>query len=160
MYLVDHKHVIVLIFAFAHLSVRRRPRVNDRHTQQFCLEVLLLAFLLLGLEKIHLSIPYSFRKHMILTYRRKIVMVFWGDPGQYGGSWGPFLVITLKFQFAVKCWKVDFLMSSKTRSCQSSREKSCVCSVRSSRTPLDLANFNLNYKKKQFLWKTRFFQVH
>ena len=30
---------------------------------------------------------------------------------------------TLKFQFTVKCWKVDFLMSSKTRSCESSREK-------------------------------------
>ena len=30
---------------------------------------------------------------------------------------------TLKFQFTFKCWKVDFLMSSKTRSCESSREK-------------------------------------
>jgi hypothetical protein len=30
---------------------------------------------------------------------------------------------TLKFQFTIKCWKVDFLMSSKTRSCESSREK-------------------------------------
>ena len=30
---------------------------------------------------------------------------------------------TLKFQFTVKCRKVDFLTSSKTRSCESSREK-------------------------------------
>jgi len=30
---------------------------------------------------------------------------------------------TLRFQFTVKCWKVDFLTSSKTRSCKSSKEK-------------------------------------
>ena len=30
---------------------------------------------------------------------------------------------TLKFQFTVKCWKVDFLMSSKTRPGENSKEK-------------------------------------
>ncbi len=30
---------------------------------------------------------------------------------------------TLKFQFTVKCWNMNFLMSSKTKSYQSSREK-------------------------------------
>ena len=61
----------------------------------------------------------------------------------------------LKFQFTVKCWKVDFLMSSKTRSCERSREN-FVWSVRSSRTPLDLPNFNLNYQKTRFYQKLDF----
>ena len=58
---------------------------------------------------------------------------------------------TLNFQFTVKCWKVDFLMPCKTRSCQSSTEK-----LRSSRTPLDLTNFNMNYQKTIFCVKLDF----
>ena len=53
---------------------------------------------------------------------------------------------TLKCQFTGKCWKVDFLMPFKTRSCQSSTEYLCI--VRAlPRTRLDLPNFNLNYQK-------------
>ena len=58
---------------------------------------------------------------------------------------------TLKFQFTVKCWKVDFLMSSKTNSCQSSREKLRMLPD-TPRPP----QFQLELPKKQFLWKTRF----
>ena len=58
------------------------------------------------------------------------------------------------FQFTVKCWKVDFLMSSKTRSSETLRE-SFVWSVFSSRTPLNL-EFQPEFWKSKFLWKTRF----
>ena len=53
---------------------------------------------------------------------------------------------TLKCQFTVNCWKVDFPTPCKTKSCQSSTE-----SLRMApRTPLDLLNFNLNYEKNSF----------
>ena len=42
---------------------------------------------------------------------------------------------TLKFQFTVKCWKVDFLMPCKNKSCQTSREKLCMVRVLLPDTP-------------------------
>ena len=84
----------------------------------------------------------------------KIIKVFWRDPGQNGGFWEPFLV-QLRFQFTVKCWKVDFLMSSKTKSCQSSREKLRMVRALPPDAP-DLTNFNLNYQKTRFCEKLDF----
>ena len=66
---------------------------------------------------------------------------------------------TLRFQFTVKCWKVDFLMSSKTKSCQSSRQKLRMVRALHPDTPRP-PQFQPELPKNKFLWKTRFFQVH
>ena len=63
---------------------------------------------------------------------------------------------TLKCQFTVKCWKVDFLTTCKTKSCQSSTE--CLRMVRAllPDTPRP-PQFQPELWKKQLLWKTWFF---
>ena len=66
---------------------------------------------------------------------------------------------TLIFQFTIKCWKVDFLMPCKTKSCQSSREKLSMLRALPPDTPRP-PQFQPELPKKQFLWKTRFFQIH
>ena len=66
---------------------------------------------------------------------------------------------TLKCQFTVKCWKVDFSMPCKTKS----REKLLRCLRMVRALPLDTPRppqFQPELPKKQFLWKTLFFQVH
>ena len=59
------------------------------------------------------------------------------------------------FQFTGKCWKVDFLMPCKTKSCQSSREKLRMLRVLPPDTPRP-PQFQPELWKNQFLWKTRF----
>ena len=49
------------------------------------------------------------------------------------------------FQFTVKCWKMDFLMSSKTRSGETSKEKFRMVRALLPHTPRPPINFNLNY---------------
>ena len=66
---------------------------------------------------------------------------------------------TLRFQFTVKCWKVDFLTSSKTRSCESSREKFRMARALLPDTPRP-PQFQAELQFFHFLWKTLFFQVH
>ena len=62
---------------------------------------------------------------------------------------------TLKCQFTGKCWKVDFPMPCKTKSCQSSTE--CLRMLRAlPPDTLDLTNFNLNYQKNSFCEKLYF----
>ena len=78
----------------------------------------------------------------------------WRDPGQNGGFWGPFLVH----------WNVSLLENVEkwTFRCHvrpnpaKIRRDVFVCSVRSSRTPLDLPNFNLNYETSTFCGKLDF----
>jgi len=66
---------------------------------------------------------------------------------------------TLRFQFTVKWWKVDFLTSSNTRSCQSSREKLRMLHALLPDT-LRPPQFQPELQFFHCLWKTRFFQVH
>ena len=67
------------------------------------------------------SIYKIFSKNMLVRYRGI------NNKGVLDGPWTKWRVLraissTLKFQFTVKCWKVDFLMPCKTKSCQSSTE--------------------------------------
>ena len=95
-------------------------------------------------------------EHMLVRYRGV------NNKGFLGRPWTKWRVLraissTLKFEFTVKCWKVDFLMSSKTKSCQSSTE--CLRMLRA--LPRDTPRppqFQPELPKKQFLWKTRFSQ--
>ena len=78
----------------------------------------------------------------------------WRDPGQNGWFWGPFLVHwDSNLPSNVEKW--TFWRPVRTDPAKV-REKSCVWSVRSSRTPLDPPNFNLNYQKTRFYKKHRF----
>ena len=89
--------------------------------------------------------------------RKKRIKVFWRDPGQNGGFWGPFLIHwDSNLPSNVEKWTFWFHVRPNPAKV---REKSFVCSVRSSRTPLDLLNFNLNYQKTTFcvkLWFSMF----
>jgi hypothetical protein len=63
-----------------------------------------------------------FSKNMLVRYR--VI----NNKGVLERPWTKWMVLiaissTLKLQFTIKCWKVDFLTSNKTRSCQSSRER-------------------------------------
>ena len=62
---------------------------------------------------------------------------------------------TLKFQITVKCWKVNFLMPCKTKSCQSSTEFLRMLRALPPDTPRP-PQFQPELWKNQFLWKTRF----
>jgi len=62
---------------------------------------------------------------------------------------------TLKFQFTVKCWKMDFLVPCKTKSCQSSTEYLRMVRAVTLDTPRP-PQFQPELLKNQFLWKTRF----
>ena len=95
-----------------------------------------------------------FSKHMLVRYRG---INNKGVPERPGTKWRVLKTIssTLKFQVTAKCWKVDFLMPFKTRSCESSREKLRMLRA-PPRTPLDLPNFNLNYQKTTFCEKLDF----
>jgi len=62
---------------------------------------------------------------------------------------------TLKCQFTVKCWKVDFPMPCKTRSCQSSREKFRMVRALPPDTPRP-PQFQLELPKKCFCEKIDF----
>ena len=84
----------------------------------------------------------------------QIIKVFWRDPGQNGGFWEPFLVHwDSNLPSDVKKW--TFWRHVRPNPAKV-REKSFVCSMRSSRTPLDLPNFNLNYQKTSFCVKLDF----
>ena len=83
--------------------------------------------------------------NLVVRYRGK------NNKGVLERPWTKLMVLraissTVRFQFTVKCWKIDFLMSSKTRSCQSSREK----------LRMHPPNFNLNYQKNTFCVKLDF----
>ena len=61
-------------------------------------------------------------KNMLVRYRGI------NNKGVLERPWTKLMILkaisnTLRFEFTVKCWKVDFLTSSKTKSCQSSKEK-------------------------------------
>ena len=100
----------------------------------------------------------TFSKNMLVRYRginnKGVLERPWT-------KWGVLRAIssTLKFQFTIKCWKLDFLTSSKTRSCQSSREKLRMVRALLLDTPRP-PQFQPELPKRKCLWKTRFFQVH
>ena len=74
----------------------------------------------LKLENVALyDIANSFLKEYDLV-EEQIPKTFWWDPGQHVGA----MSSTLKFQSTVKCWKVDLLMSSKTKSGDNFTKKS------------------------------------
>ena len=78
----------------------------------------------------------------------------WRDPGQNEGFWCSFLVHwDLNLPSNVEKWTFWCHVRPNPANV---RETSCVCSVRSHRTPLDLPNFNLNYQKTSFCEKLDF----
>ena len=99
-----------------------------------------------------------FSNNMLVRYRRINNKGVLERPGT---KWRVLRTIssTLRFQFTVKCWKVDFLMPCKTRSCQSSREKFRMLRALLPDTPRP-PQFQPELPKSHFLCKTLFFQVH
>ena len=101
---------------------------------------------------------YLCLQHMFGNYggeiSRKIIKVSWRDPGQNGSFWRPFL-IHWDSNLPSNLEKWTFWCHVRPDPAKV-REESCVCSVRSSRTPLDLPNFNLNYEKNSFCEKLDF----
>ena len=97
-------------------------------------------------------------KNMLVRYREI------NNKGVLERPWTKWKVLramfgTLKCQFTVKCWKVDFLTPCKTKSCQSSTEYLRMVRALPPDTPRP-PQFQTELWKNQFLWKTRFFQVH
>ena len=102
----------------------------------------------------HVFVCKIILENLVVRYRGKIIKVFWRDPGQNGGFWGPFLV-HWNSNLPSNVEKLTFWRPVRPAPAKV-REKSCVCSVRSPRTPLDLPNFNLNYQKNCFCEKLNF----
>ena len=104
------------------------------------------------------SILYIFTQHM---FGKKLVRYRGiNNKGVLERPWTKWRVLraissTLKFQFTVKCWKVDFLMPGKTKSWQSAREKLRMLRALPPDTPRP-AQFQPELWKKQFLWTTPF----
>ena len=109
-------------------------------------------------ENLEIQKPRFTNRSPVLTNWRSKRFLFIFNLGQNGGFWGPFLIHwSSNLLSNVEKW--TFWRPVRPDRAKV-REKSFVWSVRSSRTPLDLPNFNLNYRKNTFLWKTRFSQVH
>jgi hypothetical protein len=80
--------------------------------------------------------------------------VLWGDPGQNGRCWGPFLV---HWNFNISENHENQLARRLVRPVPAKvREKTIVWSVPFPGTPLDLLNFNLNYQQTSFCEKLDF----
>ena len=83
-----------------------------------------------------------------------MIKVSWRDPGQNAGFWLPFIVHwSSNLPSNVEKW--TFWRPVRPDPAKV-REKSCVWSERSWRTPLDLPNFNLNYSFFTFSGKLDF----
>ena len=91
---------------------------------------------------------------MLVRYRGINNKGVLGRPWTKLNFWGPFLVHwDSNLPSNVEKW--TFWCHGRPNPAKV-RKKSCVCSVRSSRTPLDLPNFNLNYQKTSFCAKLDF----
>ena len=94
--------------------------------------------------------------HMLVRYRGI------NNKGVLDRPWTKWRVLiaissTLKFQFTGKCWKVDFPMPCKTKSCQSSREYLRMLRALLPDTPKP-PQFQPELPNKQFFQVFRFFQ--
>ena len=90
----------------------------------------------------------------VVRHRGKVIKVLRRDPGRNGGLWGSFLV-HWDSNLPTNVEKWHFWRPVRPDPAKA-RKKSCVWSVRSSQTPLDLPNFNLNYSFSTFCGKLDF----